>query len=87
MMGVPQEKERSKAGTELARLLYRRLKVYIDDGRVLVGELSCLDSDGNITLAGAHEEIVKEHDDARWEGTSGVVWSEPFVAAPMHAQR
>ncbi|KAL6776588.1 hypothetical protein ACKKBG_A21755 [Auxenochlorella protothecoides x Auxenochlorella symbiontica] len=61
-MGDPPGMENTEAGARLARLLYRKLKVFIDDGRVLVGELSCLDADGNIILAGAHEELIDEHD-------------------------
>lgn len=38
-----------------ARLLHRKVKVVVKDGRVLFGELNCLDKQGNLILINTYE--------------------------------
>lgn len=43
------------------RLLHRRLKVGVSDGRVFVGRFHCLDKQGNLILFDTHEFVPRRH--------------------------
>ena len=52
--------EKRKAMTMASRLLRRRIRIRLTDGRVLIGNLQCLDKQGNILLANAVEIRKKQ---------------------------
>ncbi|GBF91387.1 hypothetical protein Rsub_04127 [Raphidocelis subcapitata] len=43
---------------KVQQLLHRRFKVVLPDDRVIVGDFQCLDKQGNLILAHAHEVIA-----------------------------
>ncbi|KAI3433568.1 hypothetical protein D9Q98_003379 [Chlorella vulgaris] len=52
-----QQQMRSPAAEQAAVLLHKRCKVQVKDGRVLVGDFSCLDRLGNIILSNTYEHM------------------------------
>eukprot|EP00388_Colpodella_angusta_P034578 GDKK01033097.1.p1 GENE.GDKK01033097.1~~GDKK01033097.1.p1 ORF type:complete len:120 (-),score=10.76 GDKK01033097.1:34-369(-) len=43
------------------RLLHKRLKVVVNDGRVLVGDFLCIDKQGNLILGNTYQQVPGEN--------------------------
>ena len=76
-------------------LLNRRLRVFLTDGRVLLGSLKCIDRQGNLLLGNTMEVRRRERGDAEAARARGdarnAAWEERkvglVVVPPQHRSR
>ncbi|EFN59124.1 hypothetical protein CHLNCDRAFT_49967 [Chlorella variabilis] len=52
-----EQQQRSPLAEQAAELLHKRCKIQVKDGRVLVGDFTCLDKEGNIILTNTYEHM------------------------------
>ncbi|KAL4430962.1 hypothetical protein ABPG75_006218 [Micractinium tetrahymenae] len=55
---APPRPQRSPLAEQAAELLHKRCKIRVKDGRVLVGDFTCLDRQGNIILTNTFEVMT-----------------------------
>lgn len=47
---------------KIEKLLSKRMKIYITDGRIIIGDFECLDNEGNIILTGTSQYYSEPRD-------------------------
>eukprot|EP00775_Hariotina_reticulata_P003618 gene3618-biopygen5312 len=57
-LGQQLQQKQQPSVAKAKQLLYRRLKVVLTSGRVIEGDLACLDKQGNLILGNAVEHIA-----------------------------
>ncbi|KAL4426797.1 hypothetical protein ABPG77_006583 [Micractinium sp. CCAP 211/92] len=55
---APPRPQRSPLAEQAAELLHKRCKIRVKDGRVLVGDFTCVDRQGNIILTNTYEVMM-----------------------------
>eukprot|EP00803_Ostreobium_quekettii_P001474 evm.model.scf_100EXC.5 EVM.evm.TU.scf_100EXC.5 scf_100EXC:42726-44154(-) len=69
------------------KLLYKRLRVRVKDGRVLIGEFHCIDHAGNIILANTYEELLGSPGTAVTQDRFlGLVMVPPNIRTECHVE-
>eukprot|EP00877_Chromochloris_zofingiensis_P000826 jgi/Chrzof1/10744/Cz05g10240.t1 len=77
--------EAHAAVEKVRQLLYRRLKVTLTGGRVLVGDFACLDKQGNLILSNTNE-FIDNGSSKPTERQMGMVLVPKAQQADVHMQ-